>query len=324
MILFLHGDDDFSVSRRRRDLQKAFTEKYPQSEVSVFDFEDQSGPEDLRRAFGVCEGGLFATRKMIVFLHPCALEDKAEDMLKAFLKEQAKKEDDVVLLFVEPGKIKKTHPVASFLLKHAGKEEAFPKPDAKDQSALAKIAERELASVASGVTFSREALRMFVSIIGTDRARMASESEKLAAYKGGNGTVEAEDVVLMLEGAKESAIFDALDALGQGDRARALTLLSRETDGGEGAYPVLAMCAWQVRRMLLVREAYDQGMRRAGDIASATKLAPFVVGKALGTIANFPLVRLKAGLALLSESDTKLKTGAMDPQVALSLFIWKF
>jgi DNA polymerase-3 subunit delta len=324
MILFLHGEDDFSVNRRRRDLQQAFKEKYSESEVSVFDFEDQSGPEDLRRAFGACEGGLFASHKMVVFLHPSALEGPAEDMLKTFLKEQVKKEDDTVLLFVEPRKIKKTHPIISFLIKHAGKEEAFPKPDAKDQSTLAKLVEKELSVIASGMKFSREALRMFISIVGTDRARVASEIEKLVAYKGGEGMIEAEDIALLLEGSKESAIFDALDALGRGDRQRALILLDRETEGGDGAYQVLAMCAWQVRRMLMVREAYDQGMRHARDIALTTKLAPFVVQKALGTIDGFPLARLKAGLALLSDSDTKLKTGGMDPQVALSLFIWKF
>lgn len=324
MILFLHGNDDFSVSRRRLDLQQAFLAKYPEAEVSVFDFEDQSGPEDLERAFGACESGLFASRKMVVFLHPFALEGKAEEALVSFLKEQKGSESDTILLFVHPEKLKKTHPVAKELQKLAGKIEEFPKADAKDTVALGKVAERELAAVASGMTFSREALRMFVSMVGTDRARTASEIEKLVAYKGGEGVIEVEDVALMLEGTKESAIFEALDALGRGDRARALVLLDRETEGGEGAYPVLAMCAWQVRRMLLVREAYDQGMRHARDIALATKLAPFVVQKALGTIDGFPLARLKAGLALLSDSDTKLKTGAMDPQVALSLFIWKF
>ncbi len=324
MILFLHGDDDFSVSRRRRDLQKAFTEKYPQSEVSVFDFEDQSGLEDLRRAFGACEEGLFAMHKMVVFLHPCVLKDKAEDTLKTFLKEQAKKKSDTVLLFVEPGKIKKTHPIASFLLKYAGKEEVFPKSDAKDQSLLTKAAERELASVASKMTFSREALHMFVSIVGTDRARMASESEKLAAYKGGSGTVEIEDVILLVEGSKERVIFTALDALARGDRRQALILLNREAEGTEGAYPVLSMCAWHVRRMLAVREAYDRGLRRPADVASAAKLPPFVVQKALQAIGQFPSSRLIQGLALLADLDTDSKRGLLDPLVALNFFVWKF
>jgi DNA polymerase III delta subunit len=119
-------------------------------------------------------------------------------------------------------------------------------------------------------------------------------------------------------------IFHALDALGRGDRKRALFLFRTETEKGEGVYPVLSMCAWQVRRLLLVREAFDKGIRRATDIVSATKLPPFTVQKALSTIEYFPLMRIKNGLTLLSDIDTALKQGKADPETSLDIFVWKF
>jgi DNA polymerase III delta subunit len=103
-----------------------------------------------------------------------------------------------------------------------------------------------------------------------------------------------------------------------------LFLFHREASGAEGAHPVLAMCAWQARRLLLVREMRDKGMRHAQDIAAETKLPPFAVEKMLGTIDHFPLARIKKGLSLLSDFDTELKQGGRDPLVALDLFIWKF
>ena len=123
---------------------------------------------------------------------------------------------------------------------------------------------------------------------------------------------------------KEQVIFEALDALSRGDKKRALLLFHREASGAEGAFPLLSMCAWQVRRLLQVRELFDMGVRRAGDIASKTKLPPFAVQRILGVINNFPLNRIKKGLSLLSQFDTQLKTGGMDPLVALDLFIWRF
>jgi DNA polymerase III delta subunit len=100
--------------------------------------------------------------------------------------------------------------------------------------------------------------------------------------------------------------------------------LRREAAGAGGPHSILAMCAWQARRLLLVREALDKGRERAADIAAETKLPPFAVQKMLGTINNFPLARIKKGLGMLSDFDTEFKRGGMDPSVALDLFIWKF
>lgn len=321
MILFLHGEDGFSVNKRRIVLQKAFAKKYPQAEFFVFDFEDQGSPEDVRRALGTCEGGLFAARKMVTFLHPFELGETAEKLLLGFLESFAQKADtETALLFVNPGKIKKAHPLAKFLTKHSDKEEAFARLEEKNISAHIR---RELALLDPQASFSRDALPIFMASLGTDTARIRTELEKLSSYKPG-GVFEVEDVILLTGTARESAIFEALDSLGQGNRKRALLLLHREAAGPEGAHPILAMCAWQARRILIAREAFDSGMRRAGDIAAQTKLPPFVVQKMLGTIGSFPLPRIKKGLALLSDFDTQLKTGGMDPEVALDLFIWKF
>ncbi|MDP2838143.1 MAG: hypothetical protein Q8O53_02600, partial [Candidatus Moranbacteria bacterium] len=70
MVIFLHGEDEFLVGRRKRSLMQAFLKKYPGSECFVFDFEDQGTLQDVRRALEACEGGLFAAEKMVVLLHP--------------------------------------------------------------------------------------------------------------------------------------------------------------------------------------------------------------------------------------------------------------
>lgn len=324
MIILLHGEDDFLLHRRRMALQKSFAKKYTHADIFTFDFEDQNASEYVRRAFSTCDGGLFSSEKMVIFLHPYALHDTEQEALIEFLKTHEKNmEEQTILVFVQPGKIKKTDPLTKAFLKVVDKEEAFLKLDEKNIAVLMKFVEKELAVLDSGVTFSREALRMFVNIVGSDTARVVSELTKLVAYKG-SGTIEVSDVTLLIEGGRESAIFEALDTLSRGDKNRALILLNQETEGADGVYPVLSMCAWHLRRLLLVREAYDNGMRQAGEIASVTKLAPFVVQKALLAINTVPNARLKNGLAMLSDFDTKLKTGGMDPSVALNLFVWKF
>lgn len=321
MLLFLHGTDAFLVNRRRSALQKAFATKYPNAEVFVFDFEDQGTAEDVRRALAVCEGGLFATEKMVIFLHPFELRETAEKLLLDFLAGFTKKtEARATLFFVHPGKIKKTHPLARFLSKQADKEEILEKPQEKN---IIPYIQRELTLLDPEASFSREAIVAFVVALKNNTARIHTELEKLVAFKPG-GIFEASDVTLLVGAVSEQVIFEALDVLGRGDRKRALVLFHQEASGKEGAYPVLSMCAWQARRLLLVREVFDQGVERVSDIATRTALAPFVIQKMMGTIKSFPLTRIKQGLSMLSDFDTKCKRGDMDPSVALDLFIWKF
>ena len=155
MILFLHGEDAFRLNDRRVVLQKTFVAKYPAAEAFVFDFEDQGTPDDVRRALGACEGGLFAAQKMIVFLHPFELGEASGKLLLDFLGNFAEKTGtEVTLLLVSPGKTKKAHPLARFLAKYA-REEVFGKLDEKS---VAEHIRRELAAIDAEASFSREAL----------------------------------------------------------------------------------------------------------------------------------------------------------------------
>lgn len=321
MLIFLHGEDEFLVGRRKRALVQAFMKKYAAAEVFTFDFEDQGRPEDVKRALDACEGGLFATEKMVVFLHPFVLGEVAEKLLASFLKEHAAAlSERTILLFVHAGKIKKTHPITKSLLSKMDKEEVY---DALDGRALQSFIQKELGFFNDQVTFDPQALQMFLALTEGDMARMLSEMEKLATFKSA-GVIGTEDIEQLLSVPEEQNIFNALDALGRGDRKQALFLFHKESSRSEGVYPILSMCAWQVRRLLLVREAYDKGIKRPSDIAIATKLPPFTVQKAVATIGSFPLTRLKNGLALLSDIDTAIKQGKADPETSLDLFVYHF
>ncbi len=321
MIIFLHGEDEFLVGRRKRSLVRAFAKKYPTGEIFSFDFEDQGSGADVKRALEACESGLFATEKMIVFLHTSVLGDALQKLMIKFLKEdRGSFPEHTILLFVETGKIKKTHPLTKTLLAVMDTEEIC---DMKDGKALRAMISRELATSHPGVQFAPQALALFLTLVAEDTAKLMTELEKVATFTS-EGIITVADIELLLAPGAERTLFEALDALGRGDRKQALLLFRRETEKSEGAFPVLSLCAWQVRRLLVVREAYDRGIRRPADIVSATKLPPFTVQKILASIEHFPLTRIKNGLALLSDIDTAWKQGKADPEVSLDLFVWKF
>lgn len=321
MIIFLHGEDDFLVGRRKQVLLSAFRKKYAGAESFIFDFEDQRTVSDVSRALAACESGLFATEKMVIFLHPFALVEASEKLMIKFLKGQnGQRSDRTILLFVHTGKLKKTNPLTKLLLAKMDKEEVC---NALEGKKLENFLAKELCTFNPNVTLNPEALRLFLALTEKDAARQMTELEKLATWKG-EGVITAPEVEALLSAPEGNNIFNALDALGRGDRKQALFLFRQESEKGEGVFPVLSMCAWQVRRLLLVREAYDRGIRRSGDIVSATKLPPFTVQKALSTIEHFPLPRLTQGLSMLSDIDTNMKQGKANPEASLDIFVWKF
>ena len=320
MLILLHGEDNFLVGRRKQALVKAFQKKYSRGEVFVFDFEGEGGVDGVGRALAACADGLFSVEKMVIFFHSFSLEEKAEKMLVTFLAEQGRRTDEkLLLLFVESGKIKKSTPLAKALFSALNKEEEVA--STKDQGLA--LVKKELALLENELTFEPQALKLFLAATGSDAARIVSELEKLTTFKEA-GKITISDVELLLERPQEQVIFQALDALGRGEKKRALLLFHQEGQKSGGVFPLLSLCAWQVRQMLIVREAFDRGIRRSPDVVVATSLSPYVVQKALAVIEYFPLARLKRGLSLLSDIDTALKQGKADPFVSLVLFVWKF
>ena len=83
-MIFLYGEDEVRVEARRHELMDGFRKKYPTGEIQIFDFEDFGTPEAISLACSACDQGLFATPKLVVWLHPFALKE-GEEALKKFL-----------------------------------------------------------------------------------------------------------------------------------------------------------------------------------------------------------------------------------------------
>lgn len=323
MLYFLYGEDDVRIGGRRRELIDGFRKKYPMGEVQIFDFEDTGTPEAVRLACSACDQGLFSQSKLVLWLHPFALKE-GEDALKTFLTRFVKEDTEgISLLVIAPGKLKKTHPVAAFLLKKAHRAEAL---EPLSGAALERYALSVLAGIDPRLSIGRPALALILKSVGADSFRLKQELSKLAAYRG-TGMITSEDVALFIRSDRETTVFQALDALSQGFPERALAIFAleeRDDAAGDAVYGLLSMCAWQIRRLIEIRDAYDRGICESSHIARATKLPPFAVQNALRSIGALPLSRLVAGLTLLADMDARMKQGEIDPMVALDTFVWKF
>ncbi|NTW46294.1 MAG: DNA polymerase III subunit delta [Candidatus Moranbacteria bacterium] len=316
MIVLLTGKDRFRLVRRRTELRLGFLSKYPDGTVTVIDAFEKPGSV----AAAIAEAGtsgLFSTKTLLDVREALSLPTDEAKKVRETLKGLG---DDVSVVFSQTVAPKAKDEPYAFLRKQAGKTESFDELPPREAEAFAR---KEAMAVSPSVSFSRDALSFLIAACGTDSARLSSEAAKVALFKG-EGEVSRADVETFVREQPQEKVFAALDALVAGNRGRALELLLREAraDSG-GVQKLFGLLAWQIRELFRVRGEFDRGNTRADDIARATGMKPYTAGKLVARMGAFPLPRLKRALRLLADLDADMKSGKIDPELALTLFVEK-
>lgn len=171
-----------------------------------------------------------------------------------------------------------------------------------------------------GAGIAPPAVRALNEMVGNDLWTLDRELAKLALYAAGRDIAEP-DVRALVPYAPDANIFAAVDAIVDrrpGDALRLLTQLLRE--GREPLY-LMAMIERQLRLLALARDLADRGVPQAEMGKRMGTNSDFVVRKTLGQArrANLPAISRMYRRALRSDLD--IKTGRMEPEVALELLV---
>jgi DNA polymerase III subunit delta len=140
-----------------------------------------------------------------------------------------------------------------------------------------------------------------------DKARVSREVEKLALYTDGTATLE--DVDALCPPDLQSNIFQFVDALGAGDRGKALELLEALIGTGEPALRIVYMVRRQFRLLARARSLLEEGASRP-EMASTLKVPPFVARKLEEQARKMGEGDLERALALALDLEGGLKGGS--------------
>ncbi len=314
MITLLTGTDNFLLMYQKRALESAFLASKPDGEISLFDFADDPHPRQLRRALEASEEDLFALPKLIFLRQPSLLAEDIQDaLLENILSRQT-----VSWVLIEPGTLKKADSYTKKLTALTGLEKIIC--DTPNEAERSKILDR-LLSENPNVRFEAPARQLFLMRVGGDTAKLYSEFEKISLYKQ-DGSITSEDVEVMLEPTLEDTGFQALDALARGNKEAATLLFRNLFLWKKDALPILGLCAWQIRQLILLREAYDRGVRQSGALAADAGISPYVASKLERLLPVFPLARLKRAHTMILEYDRDIKQGLVEQGTAIDLFVW--
>ena len=170
-----------------------------------------------------------------------------------------------------------------------------------------------------GGSFNTKAAGLLAEFVGSNTQRAVQEIVKLLTYVNYARPVDDDDVRLLTIQEHQSGIFDMVDAIGSRDGSQAIELLHRILEESD-LPPVFGMIVRQFRLLLQAREIMDEGgdERRA---VAVLKQKPFVIRKIWAQTRLFTLSELERIYQLLHEMDVAMKTGGIDGETALDMFI---
>ena len=180
---------------------------------------------------------------------------------------------------------------------------------------------------AAGKTISPTVLNRFLVLSGyleRDSGKtldgVANEIGKVVEYCEGRNEVRQEDIEALATENLSMNIFSLVDSVGSRNIPKAIELLEEMKRGGEPPVRVLFMVARQFRLLLQASIYKDMGYS-GGAVASKLQVPPFVAGSLMRQAGKFTREELKEKLKECGEADARIKSGRIDPWLALELLI---
>lgn len=173
---------------------------------------------------------------------------------------------------------------------------------------------------AKGSRIGHDATELLAQTVGQSMLLLDLEVTKLITYTAGKRRIEVKDVQLLVPEAREARIWDMVDALGMGQGAKAIVELHRLLDDDERPLKLLGMIVRQYRLLLQMKELRARGVSKDG-MMKELKLQDFAVDKLARQAHRYTLPQLEAIHERLLETDLAIKTGRLEPVLALDLLV---
>jgi len=264
----------------------------------------------------ISSGSMFKEKKMLILKNISTNKDFQESFLKNIKKLAGSQE---IIIFYEEG----GSPKSKFFdaLKKDGKSQIF---DILEGLKLKNWAKKEVENY--GAKISEEAVNQLVDFTGGNLWRLSVEINKLALYKNKDKKISIGDVSLLVKPKIETDIFRTIDAISEKKKNIAISLIHQHLKAGDNPAYLLTMINFQFRNLLILKSEdsdykFNKSCGDAWALSKKLSMNPYVVKKTMQQMGRFSLEELKKIYRKISRIDFSIKTGKVDPEAALDLFI---
>ncbi|MBU2564094.1 DNA polymerase III subunit delta [Patescibacteria group bacterium] len=288
MITFLYGLD---IYRSRQELRRLIQEKKSNSDYLDFiriDINDKGIDffEEISKSINSIS--MFDNNKLIVIENIFSFDKEAQE---EFIEKLKNFDKDLIVWDEKPD-------LRTKLFK-------FLEPNSKKFDLLKGSELRNWIKDYSK-DIESSAIDLLIEYVGSDLWRMSNEIDKLLNY---TKKIEKKDVELLVKPEFDLNIFNMVDALGDKDKKKAISLFKKHLDKGEDPFYLLSMFIYQFRNLIKVRSG------------GKLDLHPFVIKKTQHQARNFDVDELKKIYHSLLIIDFDSKIGKTDIKTALEMFV---
>ena len=304
MIIFLYGKDTYRMKEKMKEIVEHY-KKVHKSGLNLKYFDVFSDFED-----NIKQASMFKEKKLAIIndlFSNSEFKERFSEKKKDFLGSE-----DIILIYQEKDFIK-SDSLYKFLKKNIKSQEFELLTGAKLRSWVKKEFEKYDSEI------NPEALDLLIEYSGNDLWRMNNEIMKLVNYKN-KEIINKKDINLLIRSKIETDIFKTVDAIAERNKSKALKLIHKHLEKGDSPLYLFSMINYQFRNLLIVKDFIEK-CRPYGVILEKSGLHPYVVKKSYSQSYKFSFQELKKIYQKIFEIDFQIKTGKIEPEAGLDLFI---
>ena len=307
MPYLIYGEDTF----RSRQKLNAIKTKYIDKNLGDTNLATLNGPissydEITRQILAV---PFLAPKRLIILLNlltqgPKSLQEQIADFLP-------RSPDSAVIVFYEEGLLDKR----TSLFRRLNQPKCVEEFTLLSPPQLRQWVKRRAVDLETSI--DPRALERLITITGPDLWRLNQEINKLALYAP-NG-VDLAAVEMLVHADPTGDIFQSLDALTARKSEAALGHIYGRLAQGDSPLYIFSMMIYAFRNLLIVQDL----LKRNSSQQTAFGMHPFVFRRAKAQVQHYTYTQLKVTYQFLEDLDYAIKTGIIEPMVALDLIVFE-
>lgn len=308
-IYLLYGEEQYLIRQYRDKLKRVLA-----AEDDTMNFGTFSGNDiNQREIIDLAETLPFFAERRLILIEDSGLFKKSAEELADYM---ASVPETTYFIFVEKEVDKKTKMFKE--VKKGGSAVEFKR---QTDETLSRWIEGRIRKAGKNIT--RDAYTLFVQKTGNDMENIDRELEKLLCYTLEKEYIDVADVEAITTEQTENKIFDMVDAVAQHQQKHALDLYYDLLALKEAPMRILYLLSNQFQRLMVVKSMTNQGFGNR-DIASRAGCPEWAVRKYQSQCRAFSMEQLKRAVQDGVEYETAVKTGRMNDQMAVELFIVEY
>lgn len=305
MIYLLYGNKDYRIN----DEIKKITKNIDKINITKYDL----NVDDIKEVINDAETySLFEEKKVIIIENAnmfTGSTSKDSEIIEKYMENENPL--TTLILIVRGEKIDSRKKITK-LLQKKGKILEF-----NEDINIDNLIKKEL----KNYKIDYQTLNLFKNRVGTNPLIIENEINKIKLYKN-DKEITKEDILNVTTKTIEIDIFKLIDDIVKGNKDSAIEIYHEMLKVNEEPLKIVIMLANQFRIMYQSKELMLKGYTEK-DIASLLKIHPYRVKLALQNSRNYSSKTILKYLNDLADIDIGIKTGKLNKDLALELFILK-